>query len=190
VVEVKWVYRIVLGIILAAGIASIVGITSFSQCCPCLPIQNIRIDNHGANPRIEFEISRWCYLYFFQYRPGVGWEALFPVVASQVKKYGPGCYTIHNGLLRYATCLRIVVSEESAFIYPESAYGIGPMLTSYIQFVPTQSYIRTLEFRLKPSCCQTPPRSNCCTLRSNTCCSLCCDPCFIPLWLLLLMVVH
>ncbi len=189
--EVKGLYRFVLVMVLVAGIASIIGITSFAQhCSSCLPIQNIRIENRAANPRIEFELTRWCYVYFFQYRPGVGWEALYPIVASQVEKYGPGCHTVYNGLLRHATCVRVVVSDKPVFIYPESAYKIGAMLTSYIQFVPTQSYIETLEFRVEPSWCRTPPRSSCCIMYKNTCCNACCDPCLIPLWLFLLIVAH
>ncbi|MCD6115062.1 hypothetical protein J7J74_02115 [bacterium] len=184
-VEVRWVYRAVLGIMLVVGITSIIGIAGFAQCCSSyLPIQNIRIENNGANPRIEFEVTRWTYVYFFQYRPGVGWEAIHPIVSSQVRKYGPGCYTIHNGLLRYATCVRIVVSDQPVFVYPETAYGMGPVLASYVKFVSRTSCIRTLEFRLKPLCCQTPPPCpDCCN-----CYCCCCNPCLIPLWLLLLII--
>ena len=179
------VYRAALGIMLVAGI---VGITSFAQCCPSyLPIQNIRIENFAPNPKIEFEVTRWCYVYFFQYRSGVGWEAIHPVVSSQVKKYGPGCYTIYNGLLRYADCIRVVVSDQPVFVYPETAYGMGPVLASYVKFVSRTSCIKTLEFRLRSLSCQAPsPRFDCCI----SCCNCCCSPCIIPLWLLLLIVAH
>lgn len=184
------VYRSILAMGLAIGVASFIGIISFAQCCPaCIspPIQNIRVDNTSGVPKVEFEVTRWVYVYIFDFRPGVGWEATYPIVASQVKRYSPGCHTIPNGMIRYATKIRIVVSDTPCFIYPERANGV--MYASQIRFVGGKN-VRVFEFNITPACQNLRPWPQYCRSCCPNVCCVPCSPCCIPLWLFLLILAH
>lgn len=188
-------YRSVLLLGITIGVASLIGITGFSQCyCSSPAIQNVRIDNFSGVPKIEFEATRWTYVFIFNYRPGVGWEATYPIVASQVKRYSPGsgCHTITNGMIRYATKIRVVTSDTPCFAYPQVANGV--MYASQIRFIGGQN-VRVYEFNLMPACQnlrpQPPPQYCTQPCYTPSCClNICCNPCCVPLWLFLLIVMH
>jgi len=190
-------YGIFLGLGIAIGLASFIGLIGAAQTCSaqpnysfcCLPVQNIRIDN--ALGKIQFEVTRWTYIYIFGYRPGIGWEALNPVVKSQVRHYGPGCYTIMNGLIRFDTRLRFVFTDYPCANYPDRV-SKAPLI-SEIPFGPNCGQVKVIEIKLippKPLSCRPsqPPQSNCCSWAYNACCLPCCNPCVLS-WLLLLFLV-
>ena len=164
---------------------------TYLQKTPCTHFIDITKIDYSVGT-IEVRLSRWAYVYIFGFNTRFGgfWEAVFPRVSTQVRKYPPGCHTISlggNGKLAQLSSLVIVATEYPCLIYPPP----GPWGLIYASQISMQGYCGRTDV-IKVSLCPPRPCYTYCPqpgrITYQPCCPLPCNPCTFLIFLLLLTI--